>query len=358
MNNMIQMNVSSCLTMLERVMEPFIEMNDFTLLDPFFLWGQPGIGKSTLIQQLKNHIEKKYHKHVKVIDLRLYEYTEVDLKGVPYASQDHTHTIWLAPQLLNLKEDPDTIYLLFLDELLASRPSVQAVALQMALDRKIDQLQLPKNMMILAASNREEDGCYLNGMSMALANRFSHIEILPDVENWLSYAYENKIDPRIIGYIEFHPTALFEPIKQGKYVYCTPRRWEKLSHVLKRLSDDQHCKSIVCSMIGEAQGIPFVHYLKQWQQLPTLAQITSGKGVVPKQHDGMYMALTQVIYALKHQKFKNYELEYLFDYIYRFPDDYIMHFLLQINQYLADNLKILSLPAYQYLAKKVGHLMR
>jgi len=355
MNNMIQASVSDCIKTLTSLYGQIVENgSDFSQLKPFFLWGQPGIGKSSIVYHLKEYFETVHHKKVNLIDLRLYGYTEVDFKGVPFASQNHKHTEWLGPKMFDLSDDDQTIHLLFLDELLSARQSVQAVALQLVLDRKIDHVRFPKNTLMIAASNREQDGSYIHPMALNLANRFAHIEIVQDEQSWIDYAYSHQIDPRIIAYIQFHPTALHEKLEANRYVYCTPRSWEKLSHLIKPFERLDDLYLAICAVIGESQGMEFIHYCKDCDDIPSIKQILTGKAKIPSRHDGLYLVTTNLIYTIMKQEMNEKELYHCFSYIDRLPEDYILNIFLKTRKIISHQLAIQSLIPYQNSLIKVG----
>ena len=355
MNNMIKMDIESYFDMLCKVYHPMLKNDmDFSFIKPFLIWGQPGIGKSSIVYQFKDYIETNFHKEVNVLDLRLYLYAEVDLKGVPYADEDKKHTIWLGPKMFDLDPSPNKVHIIFLDEFLSAKQSVRNVALQIALDRKIDTIELPKNTIIIAASNREQDGCFVSPLSLALADRFSHVDICVKEEAWVNYAFSHKIDPRIIAYIRFNPNALCENLEADRYVFSTPRTWEKLSHVIKHYENIEDVKDIVYCIVGKIQGMAFVHYCHQCANLSTMQDVMLGKGKVPTSHDGLYMMATQIVYTLLNKDVQPTQLNHIMRYLGRFPEDYILNVLINIKDLAQDNIELYSLPSYQQLITKVG----
>ena len=114
---------------------------------PFFIHGAPGIGKSSIVKQIANE------KSVGFIDLRLALMDPTDLKGIPFYDKDSHTALWAPPAFL--PKDGEGI--LFLDELNAAPPSVQASAYQLILDRQVGEYILPDGWAIVAAGNREGD---------------------------------------------------------------------------------------------------------------------------------------------------------------------------------------------------------
>lgn len=55
------------------------------LIPSVALWGPMGVGKSTLVKELAAQMSKKNHLQIGVTDIRLLNFTPIDLRGVPTA---------------------------------------------------------------------------------------------------------------------------------------------------------------------------------------------------------------------------------------------------------------------------------
>ncbi|MCJ7766704.1 MAG: MoxR family ATPase, partial [Thiovulaceae bacterium] len=94
---------------------------------PTFLWGPPGIGKSSIIKQIAKANAYAF------IDLRLSLMDPTDLKGIPFYDKELHQALWAPPSFLPREGQG----ILFLDELNSAPPAVQASAYQLILDRKV-----------------------------------------------------------------------------------------------------------------------------------------------------------------------------------------------------------------------------
>uniref|UniRef100_UPI0025DB766D AAA family ATPase n=1 Tax=Sulfuricurvum sp. TaxID=2025608 RepID=UPI0025DB766D len=101
---------------------------------PTFLWGAPGIGKSSIIKQIARE------SGIECIDLRLSLMDPTDLKGIPFYEKDSHSALWAPPSFLPREGRG----ILFLDELNSAAPAVQASAYQLILDRKVGEYTLPE----------------------------------------------------------------------------------------------------------------------------------------------------------------------------------------------------------------------
>lgn len=117
------------------------------------LWGPPGVGKSQGVRQIAEHITEETGKSVAINDVHLLLFNPVDLRGIPTANADKTLAVWLKPKIFQMDESTDTVNILFLDEISAAPPSVQAAAYQITLDRSIGEHRLPDNCIVIAAGN-------------------------------------------------------------------------------------------------------------------------------------------------------------------------------------------------------------
>ena len=123
---------------------------------PLFLWGPPGVGKSEMCQHVVDSGELG---KAKLIDIRASLLDPTDVRGFPAPDLANNRMVWLPPVDFPTEEEAakyDTIVMLF-DELNSGAQSVQAALYQLILNKKVGQYELPKNVKIVAAGNRESD---------------------------------------------------------------------------------------------------------------------------------------------------------------------------------------------------------
>jgi len=117
-----------------------------------YIWGPAGIGKSDIVRQIANELDWA------LIDLRLTRMDSTDLTGLPYLHEESKQTIYYLPEFLPtaemIAEWGKKGCIIFLDELSASEPRLQASAYELILDRRIGKYKLPDNVMVVAAGNR------------------------------------------------------------------------------------------------------------------------------------------------------------------------------------------------------------
>lgn len=245
---------------------------------PVMMWGPPGIGKSELVEQLG------FEEGRRVIDIRLAQYDPTDMRGIPYFDRTLRAMKWAKPSEFPSTVTPADIVIaetrlhelqikasasdaseavieqfqdaqaqlenartallfqnavIFLDEIVSAPQSVQGAAYQLILNRRIGEYQLPPEVVILAAGNRESDRGVTFQMPKPLANRFAHIELSVNAQTWIEWATNNHVNPGIVGFITAHKQHLFDfDPKRADKSFATPRSWSAASKYLNQLDAD------------------------------------------------------------------------------------------------------------------------
>ena len=271
---------------------------------PVFIWGPPGIGKSDIVHQIGESIEAH------VIDVRLSLWEPTDIKGIPYYSANDNTMQWAPPvELPNEKmAKKHKAIILFLDEMNSAAPAVQAAAYQLILNRRVGTYELPDNVYIVAAGNREADKGVVYRMPAPLANRFVHLELSVDFADWFSWAVDNKIHKDVVGYLQFSKKDLydFDP-KSPSRSFATPRSWSFVSELLEDELDEETTTDLVSGSVGEGLALKFVAHRKVASQMPNPADILNGKvkELQTKEISAMYSLAVSLCYELKEASDKN-----------------------------------------------------
>ncbi|MCF6200824.1 MAG: MoxR family ATPase, partial [Hydrogenimonas sp.] len=256
---------------------------------PIFLWGAPGIGKSSIVRQIAKERE------IGFIDLRLSLLDPTDLRGIPFFDQESKKALWASPAFLPDGSEPEGI--LFLDELNTAAPMVQASAYQLILDRQIGEYRLPDGWAIVAAGNREADRGVVFRMPAPLANRFVHLEMEIDAKQWGRWAVKEGFDPSVVGFISARPDALFKfDAKSSHRSFATPRSWEYVDKILKSAPKPEHLMPLIAGSIGEDLAAEFLSWREAASKLPDLDDILQGKGsVVPEDTNALHVLSAMIL---------------------------------------------------------------
>jgi hypothetical protein len=247
---------------------------------PAFIWGPPGIGKSAIVKEVARA------QKLPVVDLRASLLDPTDLRGIP--SIQNGLAVWCPPSFLPREGQPAGV--LFLDEINAAPPLVQASLYQLVLDRRVGEYELPKGWWIVAAGNRQQDRAITFRMSSALANRFVHIELETDIADWRSWAIEHQLDLNVISFLGVRPALLWqEPGEEA--AFATPRSWEILSDVLKRFGSLKACQDLIPGIVGQGPAIEFLAFVKRSLNEKQLEAIVAdpANATIPATLDGVYV---------------------------------------------------------------------
>jgi MoxR-like ATPase len=344
-----------------------------------FLWGQPGISKSAVSQQVANEA------NIAFIDIRLSQMDPTDLRGLPYPVNEggQEGVAWSAPLVLPRNIDingvreieaMDTIVsfynpkgtngiyycrqpkvtaesltegakavvsetngnrfvvslqdengkkvagkvaynvvgeveaLVALEEFNSAPPSVQAASYQLILDRRLGDYEVPEGVYLMAMGNRDTDKGVTFKMPTPIMNRFVHLEMKVDAEDWIVWALNSMVDAQVVGFISAFKDQLnkFDAGTAARG-FQTPRSWEFVSKILKTNGNslpDTILQALVVGAVGDAAGVQFMQFRKIAADLPRAEEILSGKLLkMPKQVEVQlaYALTTTLCYSLKEQ---------------------------------------------------------
>jgi hypothetical protein len=263
---------------------------------PIMLHGAPGIGKSDIIHQIGADTNRP------VIDIRLALYDPSDLKGFPYFDPESKSMKW-APSS-ELPRDEFSNAIIFLDELVSAAPSVQAAAYQLILNRRVGEYVLPDNVDIVAAGNRVSDRGVVYKMPAPLSNRFIHLELKVNVDEWIDWALKKGLHKDVVGYISHMKQDLFtfDPKSSG-HAFATPRTWEFVSQILSMEDEigEETAINLISGTIGDGLAVKYLAFRKHSAKLPKAMDILEGKvfKLETKDVSALYSLVVSICYELR-----------------------------------------------------------
>lgn len=349
---MLDTNAIAALDAIEMAMA--LEMNQ-AIQQPTIIWGPPGIAKSALVMQLAAKL------NMPVLDIRALTRNPADVNGLPFVlfdngakppSRDPTatdkvgYTVWSRPDLV--PQDGEGI--LFLDELPAGAPEIQASLYQLILDRCIGPHKLGDGWTIFCAGNRMSDRGHVWPMPSPLSDRLQHYDLVCKLAPWLQWASANDIHPMVTGYLNLRdkydiedtnvqgnartasdpnplataavasalPTYRQAPPKLSTVVipdHCgmllrfdpkersfpTPRSWHKVSNALyeierRGLTDSKIEFSTVAGKVGMVAATELLAFAKLFRQGFSISTIIANPDTAPEPQDaGMRCAVASAL---------------------------------------------------------------
>lgn len=278
---------------------------------PVYLWGPPGTGKSSVIRQAAEDL------NLSLVDVRATLLDPVDLRGLPRVDGDQVK--WSPPVFL----PRDGQGVLFLDELAQAPPLVQSACLQLTLDRKLGEYELPDGWTVVAASNRSEDRAGTHRLISPLLNRFIHLDMEVDPDGWQTWAVQKGIAPEVRAFLRFKPQLLnnFDPSTNPR-AFATPRSWQFVSDVLDK-TPSHLVHRVAAGCVGDGPAAEFHGFLRVYQQLPDIDLILANpKGAhVPTEPDVLCSVVGALVEKVRKDKTR---VNSFVGYVTRLQDEYSM----------------------------------
>ncbi|MFM7064491.1 MAG: AAA family ATPase [Actinomycetes bacterium] len=243
---------------------------------PVLLWGDPGQGKTSVLLQVADALDRPCE--VVVGSIR----EAADFAGLPMRVGDSV-TFVPPSWAVRCVEEPRTV--VFLDELTTAPPSVQAAMLRIVLDREVGDLRLPDTVSIVAAANPPESSAGGDDLSAPLANRFCHLDWEVDARDWVAglvggwptpdlprvpadiAAFVHRWEMLLAGFITARPTALSavpDDIGGMGRAWPSPRMWTAVSRVAAAAdaagAHHRVRSLLVNGLVGEGPGMEFLRY--------------------------------------------------------------------------------------------------
>lgn len=223
-----------------------------------------------------------------------------------------------APTLPSWMTDDDTgkpcwaydEFVLFLDEYGQAEGDVKRASAELLLNRRLGPWKLPKNSIVIAASNRAEDRSGVTRTFDFVINRRTEYHIRDDIEGWeLDFAVPSNLHPLGISFAKEYPAIVFSstvPKEQGPW--CTPRSLVMAVRQLEALADDPDelptdafAVATVEGTIGTAATAQFFTHVKLFNSMPSYDSIVANptKVDVPDAADAKMLIMHKLAHQLK-----------------------------------------------------------
>lgn len=210
------------------------------------LVGKHGIGKSQIICDYFTNREEL------VVSLFLGQMSDPgDLLGLLYKDEKTGKTDFMPPYWFPTDGRP---IVLFLDELNRARPEILQTIMDLTLNKTLAGKSLPKGSRIISAVNDGEE-YQLTDLDPALISRFNIYHFRPTVSEWLLWATQNGIDPRVTSFVQEEQDILdgteMTATETGFDKTPDRRAWQRVSEMIKTLASiNQTEKKIIAGIIG------------------------------------------------------------------------------------------------------------
>lgn len=226
------------------------------------LVGKHGIGKSEILTQYFSKFG------IKVVTLFLGQMSDPgDLIGLPRKNETTGKTEFMPPYWFPTDGKP---IVLFLDELNRARPEILQTIMDLALNKKLAGRALPEGSRIISAVN-DGDEYQLTDLDPALVSRFNIYDFSPTAEEWLLWAEAEKLDARIINFLQENKQFLDNKNIDGDNgLKKTPdrRAWQRVSELI--CGNDSlgiEYRKFIAGIVGVEATMKFFTFIEQINHL-------------------------------------------------------------------------------------------
>jgi len=176
---------------------------------------------------------------------------------------------------------------------LTSAPQMtQAGCYQLVLDRKLGEYVLPDGWVVIAAGNPASERGVHFSMPRPLRNRFVHLDLEPDLDDWCRWAVKAQVRPEIIAFLRFKPELLHTAdTTSDANAWPTPRSWEMASQVLCGIArrkktpflsgTSEFEAQLLDGTVGPAAASELVAFIRLFRQLPSIDEILLNPTMAP-----------------------------------------------------------------------------
>ena len=273
----------------------FADPNCAKTMPPLLIHGSPGLGKSTII---RNICEKR---GIECISLSLSQIEPCDIRGLPVPDKENKCMNWFVNGMW--PRNPNGKGIIFLDEIMSCDKSCQVAAYELVLERRLGMLySVPPGYLIVAAGNLVTDNAVAYSMSSALANRFMHVELEADADDWLEWARANDIHPSVTGFIQYKREMLFQLENQNRERgWPSPRSWERVSQMCKLCKNEKMLRHMVYGLVGNGAGVEFMTFHKINAEFDDILEMMTNPKAeikIPAEADRKYAMCASLAYLV------------------------------------------------------------
>jgi hypothetical protein len=241
---------------------------------PVFIWGPPGIGKSSLVQQFAAQVG------LPCVSLLGSQLAPEDLIGVPQITNGVSR---FCPPAMIARHEP---YCLFLDELNACSHEVQKAFYSLIHERRVGEYELPAGSTVIGAGNRAQDSAIVKPMSSALLNRMVHVQLKASHRDWLESARQSGVHALVLDYIQNRPDHLWSQPPKHEEPFSTPRSWHMLSDGLRGFGDsisDDRLEVLAHGCLTPHHAGQFKAFVKHLRSQYRIGAILKGEAAWPSE---------------------------------------------------------------------------
>lgn len=314
--------------------------------------GETGIGKTALAKEIADAnswslivIDGNLLKEGEIGGLPTIEpYTRVNRRGDKVEKKATVYAVHHKLRAIDEEISQGKTVLLFIDEINRCEHTVQQELMNLILNREINGYTLPAGVKIIAAMNPSNkygsDFDYqVVDMDVAQENRFVWLYMEPDYIQWLDWAVDTGLEPKVIEFISTFPEYLLKINEED--IRATPRSYERISSLYKiyQQQKDSVPRSVFINVIrgnvGKLIAEEFVSFIESdYRSLISYAEVFSGKSlpasviekVKSESHTRLYLSAKNILKSLEAKIIKgdddtSFAVDRLIEFLTTYPVD-------------------------------------
>ena len=201
---------------------------------PFYLEGEPGIGKTEIVKQIADELGIGY------VSFSLTHHTRNSLLGLPVIKEledGDKYTCYtmseIIAKVLEAVEQGHKEGILLLDEFPCMSETIMPTMLAFLQTKNIGTHHLPEGWVIVLCGNPTQYNKSARNFDAAIMDRLRKLEIAFEPEVFVEYGEKIGLHPCIVEYLKSNPGKVYHYEKKDKnFELITCRGWENLSHML------------------------------------------------------------------------------------------------------------------------------
>ena len=240
------MNIKEAKEEIKNAMTAYFSKNEFgeyripiEKQRPIFLMGPPGIGKTAIMEQIAQELDKG------IISYSMTHHTRQSALGLPfietkvyggkeYSVSEYTMSEIIASVYDMMEQTGKKEGILFLDEINCVSETLAPSKLQFLQYKIFGRHRVPDGWIVVTAGNPPEFNNSVREFDIVTWDRLKRIDVEPDYEVWKEFAYKSGVHASITTYLDIKKGDFYkiESTVDGK-TFVTARGWCDLSDMIK-----------------------------------------------------------------------------------------------------------------------------
>jgi len=230
------------------------------LITPYLI-GDPGIGKTSIFEQIAEELE------VHLETLIIAQYDQADLGGLPYLTVKDGENTYARARPFFMPRSGRGI--LFCDEITQAYMSNQNIVAQLTNEGRIGEHKLPDGWVVALASNDASNRAGTNPMPSHLESRLAHFKVMAFYEDTVKHFNTIGVNEKITAYLKIRGSEWLHKFDPNVPVCPDPRSWEKAGTILDNpyLNEEGKYRAMI-GTVGEAATRDYKSFDMLWAKMP------------------------------------------------------------------------------------------